>query len=81
MTIEKLCGLSADEMEAMTPEDLVREFAEYLPLTRPQKVVVIEAKKTKAKKKLSNSVLLEQAKVDRLKHLAEQFGLPFTPPT
>lgn len=36
MTIEHAIGLSASDLEAMTPELLEKHFAHYLPSTRPE---------------------------------------------
>lgn len=38
MTIEKLLGLSTDELEKLSREDLSKYFADLLPLTRPRNV-------------------------------------------
>lgn len=40
MTIEKLLGMSADELDKLTPAELEVYFAPYLAITRPVKKLV-----------------------------------------
>ncbi len=36
MTIEEILDCSADELEKMTDEDLLKHFSQYLSVTRPE---------------------------------------------
>jgi hypothetical protein len=36
MTIEEWCGLSADELDKFTTEQLHEHFKQYFPVTRPE---------------------------------------------
>lgn len=45
MTLEEILKCSADQLEAMTPQELEEHFKQYFPITRPEKVAKLPTSK------------------------------------
>ena len=66
MTIEELCGVSTEQLEAMNDEELRMHLLPYLTFTRPKHVMTPEKKKkavriTKQQKQEENMKKIKNA--------------------
>ena len=76
MTLEKLIGCSADELEKMSPEDLVNWFSPLLRITRPE-LYAQERKRPTAKQQELLSPE-EVAKKESIKSILADLGVDLT---
>lgn len=67
MTIEQAIGMSADELSAMTDEDLKKHFDQYLIVTRPE-----NAPKSM---KQEQQILIANPEFERARALAKSIGI------
>jgi hypothetical protein len=64
MTIEQILQCSADQLEAMSNEELDKHFQQYYPVTRPEKVMKGKAPAPPDPKMERAAELLKQIGID-----------------
>jgi hypothetical protein len=70
MTIEKLLGMSADELDKLTEVELKAYFAPYLNITRPERKISISTVQQN-----KNAVVMSKLKQAGLSEFADILGI------
>ena len=71
MTIEQVIGMSAAELEAMSPEDIDKHFSHYLTVTRPEQQTHV--------KRMEQQVLKANPQFEKARQLAASIGIVVPP--
>lgn len=70
MTIEKLLGMSADELDKLTEAELKAYFAPYLNITRPERKISVSTVQQN-----KNAVVMSKLKKAGLDEFADILGI------